>query len=63
MLSVIHMGQSHDKVIFHIIVLTKCSKSSRPNQPAAYRGHVEDELLCPVKCIYAYLAERSEIGI
>ena len=22
---------------------------------------MEDELLCPVKCIYAYLAQRSEI--
>ena len=61
MLSVIHMDQSPDKVIFHIIGLTKCSKPNRPNQPIAYRAYVEDELLCPVKCIYAYLAQRSKI--
>ena len=61
MLSVIHMDQSLDKVIFHIIGLTKCSKPTRPNQPVVYRAYVEDELLCPVKCIYAYLAQRSEI--
>ena len=61
MLGVIHMDQSLDKVIFHIIGLTKCSKPTRPNQPVVYRAYVEDELLCPVKCIYAYLAQRSEI--
>ena len=61
MLSVIHMDQSLDKVIFHIIRLTKCSKTIRPNQPVVYRAYAEDELLCPVKCIYAYLAQRSEI--
>ena len=61
MLSVIHMDQSPDKVIFHIIGLTKCSKPTRPNQPIVYRAYVEDELLCPVKCIYAYLAQRSKI--
>ena len=61
MLSVIDMDQSMDKVIFHIIGLTKCSKSARPNQPVVYRAYVEDELLCPVKCIYAYLTKRSEI--
>ena len=53
MLSVIHMDQSPDKVIFHIIGLTKCSKPTRPNQPAVYRAYVENELLGPVKCIYA----------
>ena len=31
-LSVIHMDQSPDKVIFHIVGLTKCSKPTRPNQ-------------------------------
>ena len=61
MLSVIHMDQSRDKVIFHIIGLTKSSKPTRPNQSVVYRAYVEDKLLCPVKCIYAYLAQRSEI--
>ena len=61
MLSVIHMDQSVEKCIFHIIGLIKCSKPTRPNQPVVYRGYVKDELLCPVKCIYAYLAQRSEI--
>ena len=61
MLSVIHMGQSLDKVIFHVIGLTKCSKRIRPNQPVIYRAYVEDMLLSPVKCIYAYSAQRSEI--
>ena len=61
MLSVIHMDQSLDNVIFHMIGLTKCSKATRPNQPIVYRAYVEDELLCPVKCIYAYLAQRSKI--
>ena len=61
LLSVIYMDQSLDKVIFHIIGLTKCSKPTRSNQPVVYRAYVEDELLCPVKCIYTYLAQRSEI--
>ena len=61
MLSVIHMDNPLDKVIFHIIGLTKCSKSTRPNQPVAYRAYVEDKLLCPVKCICIYLAQRYEI--
>ena len=61
MLSVIHMDQSLNKVTFHIIGLTKWSKPTRPNQPVVYRAYVEDKLLCPVKCIYAYLAQRSEI--
>ena len=61
MLSVIYMDQSMDKVIFHIIGLTKCSKTTRTNQPVVYRAYVEDELLCPVEFIYAYLAQRSEI--
>ena len=61
MLSVIRMDQSLDKVIFHIIGLTKCSKPTRSNQSVVYRAYVEDELLCPVKFIYAYLAQRSEI--
>ena len=61
MLSVIHMNQSLDKATFHIFGLTKYSKPTRPNQPVVYRVYVEDELLCPVKCIYAYLAQRSEI--
>ena len=61
MLRVIHMEQSLDKVIFHIIGLKKCSKPTRPNQLIVYRAYVEDELLCPVKCIYAYLAQRSKI--
>ena len=62
MLSVIHMDQSLDKVIFHITGLTKSSKPTRPNQPVVYRAYVEDELLCPVKCIYAYLSQRTEIA-
>ena len=61
MLSVIHMDHSPDKVIFHIVGLTKCSKPTRPYQPIVYRAYAEDELLCPVKCIYAYLAQRSKI--
>ena len=61
MLNVIHMDQSPDKVIFHIIGLTKCSKPTRPNQPVVYRAYVEDESICPGKCIYAYLAQRSKI--
>ena len=60
MLSVIHIDQSHDKVVFNIIGLTKCPKPSRPNQSVIYRAYVEDELLCPAKCIYACLAQRSE---
>ena len=59
--SVIHMDQSPDKVIFHIIELTKCSKPTRPNQPVVYRAYVEDELLCPVKRTYTYLSQQSEI--
>ena len=60
--SVIHMDQSPDKVIFHIIGLTKCSKPTRPNQPIIYRAYAEDELLCPVKCmcLCIYLTERSK---
>ena len=57
MSSVIHMDQSPDKVIFHIIELTKCSKPTRPNQPVVYRAYVEDELLCPVKRTYTYLSQ------
>ena len=34
---------------------------SRPNQSIVYRAYLEDELLCQVKCIYVYLAQRSEI--
>ena len=55
------MDQSIDKVIFDIIGLTKCSKPTRPNQPIVYRAYAEDELLCSVKYIYAYLAQRSKI--
>ena len=36
MLSVVHMDQSPDKVIFHIIGLTKCSRPTRPNQSTVY---------------------------
>ena len=61
MVSVIHMDQSPDKFIFHIAGLTKCSKPIRPSQPIFYRANVEDELLCSVKCIYAYLTQRSKI--
>ena len=61
MLSVMHMDQSLDKVIFHIIGLTKCSKPTRLNQPVVYRAYVEDVLLYQIKCIYGYLAQRSEI--
>ena len=57
--NVVHMDQSLDKVIFH--GLRKCSKPTRPNQPVVYRAYVEVELLCSVKCIYAYLVQRSEI--
>ena len=55
------MDQSHYKIIFDIISLTKYAKPSRPNQPVLYTAYVEDELFCPVKCIYACLAQRSEI--
>ena len=55
------MDQSLDKVIFQIIGLPKCSKPTRPNQPVVYKAYVEDKLLCLAKCIYAYLAQRSEI--
>ena len=61
MLSVIHMDQFLHKVIFYIIGLTKYSKPTRPNQPVVYRTYVEDGLLCPIKCIYAYLEQKSEI--
>ena len=61
MISVIHMDQFHDKVIFYIIGLIKCSNPSRQNQPVVYREYVEDELLCPVGYIYACLAQISEI--
>ena len=61
MFSVINMDQSMDKLIFHIIGPTKYSKPTRPNQPVVYRAYVEGELLCLVKSIYAYLAQRSEI--
>ena len=60
LVSVIHMDYFHDKVIFHTIRLTKCSKPSRPNQPVVYSAYVKDDLLCPVKYIYANLAQRSE---
>ena len=50
------MDQSSDKVIFYVIRLTKCLKPSGPDQPVVDRAYVEDELLCSVKCIYAYLA-------
>ena len=63
MLSVICMGQSLDQVIFQIIGLIICSKPYRPYQPVVYRAYVEEEILCPVKCIYAYLTRRSEIVI
>ena len=55
------MDQSPDKVIFHNIELTKCSKQTRPNQSIVYRAYAEDELLYPVECIYAYLTQRSKI--
>ena len=61
MLSVIHMDQSLDKVIFHIIGLTKCLERARPNQSVVYRTYKEGKLLCPVKCVYVYLAQRSKI--
>ena len=61
MLSVTYMDRSLDMVIFHITGLTKCSKPTRPKQPVVYRAYVEGELLCPVKCIFAYLRQRSEI--
>ena len=61
MLSVIDMDQSPDKLNFHIIELTKCSKPTRSKQSIVYRAYAEDQLLCPVKCMYAYLAQRSKI--
>ena len=45
----------------YIIGLTKCSKLTRPNEPVVYRVYVKGDLLCPVQCIYGYLAQRSEI--
>ena len=61
MLSAVHIDLSYDKVIFDIIGLTKCFKPSRRNKPVVYRAYLEDELLCTVKLIDAYLAKRSEI--
>ena len=61
MLSVIHMEQCLDNVTFNIIGLTKCSKPTKSKQQVVYIAYVEDELLCPIKCIYAYLAQRYEI--
>ena len=43
MLSVVHMDQSHDNVIFHIIGLTTCSSPSRPNRSVVYRTYMENE--------------------
>ena len=60
-LSVVHIDQFHDKIIFYIIELTKCSKPFRPNQPDFYRAYLEDQLLCPVKCLYPYLTQRYEV--
>ena len=34
---------------------------SQTKPPVGYRAYVGDKLLCPVKCVYAYLAERSKI--
>ena len=61
MLSVIHMDQSLYMVIFQVIGQTKCFKSTKSNQRVVYIAYVKDGLLCPIKCIYAYLAQRSEI--
>ena len=57
-LSVIQMDRSLDKVIFHIIGITKCSKPTKPNQPVVYRAYVEDKLLCPVKFILCILGTK-----
>ena len=43
MLSVIRMDQSLDKVIFHIIGLTNCSKPTILNQLVVCRAYVEGE--------------------
>ena len=43
MLSVVHMDQSHDNVIFHIIGLTTCSSPSRPNRSVVYRTYMQNE--------------------
>ena len=61
MLSVIHMDKSLYMVIFQIIGQTKCFKSTKSNQRVVSIAYVKDRLLCPIKCIYAYLAQRSEI--
>ena len=53
------VDQSHDKVIFHITELTKCSKQTKP--ASCLQTYLEDEVLCLVKFIYAYLAQGSEI--
>ena len=45
MLNAINMDQFLDKVIFHVIGLIKCFKSTRSNQPVVYRAYVEGKLL------------------
>ena len=60
MFSVIHMDQSLDKVIFHIIGLTKCSKSTRPYQPVVYRANVEDKHSQEGGINFDYLPQTEE---
>ena len=50
------MDQPNGKVILYVIRLTKRLKPFGPDQPVADRSYMEDELLCSVKCILAYLA-------
>ena len=63
MVSVVHMDQSNGKVVFDIIGVTKFFKLSENILPVVYREYIEEELYYLVKCIYAYLAQRSVIFI
>ena len=61
MVSVVHMDQSNGKVVFDIIGVRKFFKLSENIRPVVYKEYIEDELYYLVKCIYAYLAQRSVI--
>ena len=57
MLCNVHMDSPK---IFYVIGMEKWSKPSKLNQPVVYRTYVKDEPLCPVKCIWPYLSQRSK---
>ena len=53
--------ETGEKVICHIVGLTKCSKPSKPNKPIEFRAYTEDPSLCPVLCIKNYMVKRAEV--